>query len=191
MACGHENCLHPRRSLRSCRTCLHGEVRREVRMRRRFLQLQFTTVILFPLYPMKKLLPTTTLLVLALVACAPGGGGGNGGGGIFGGGESASSEPLPPQDRNGPCSEDDDCMETLTCVIAPEAKTGTCQFVCKEDADCGNNALCRDGGCQKDCAEKDEKCSENRICCFFDADGDRKNDASCTDLDGDMRCRTE
>jgi len=104
--------------------------------------------------------------------------------GLGGGEEAAPVVPLPPQDRNGPCSEDDDCMETLTCV------TGTCQFVCKEDADCGNNALCRNGGCQKDCAEKDEKCSENRICCFFDADGDRKNDANCTDKDGDVRCRT-
>ena len=109
----------------------------------------------------------------------------------LGGGEEAPAVPLPPQDRNGPCSEDDDCMETLTCVITEGEEAGTCQFICKEDADCGNNALCRNGGCQKDCAEKDEKCSENRVCCFFDADGDRKNDASCTDLDGDVRCRTE
>jgi len=104
--------------------------------------------------------------------------------------QAAVPEVLPPQDRNGPCKEDADCMETLTCVILPANEGGTCQFICRQDSDCGNGALCRDGGCQKDCAGVGEKCSEARTCCFYDENGDKQNDAACTDKDGDVRCRT-
>ena len=98
-------------------------------------------------------------------------------------------EEKKPQDRNGPCAGTSDCLLGLTCSIAPGAAAGTCQELCQRDSDCGNGALCRDGGCQKDCSGIGEKCSEVRVCCFFDEDGDRKTDAACTDIDGDMRCR--
>ena len=98
-------------------------------------------------------------------------------------------EEKKPQDRNGPCTGTADCLEGLTCSIAPDAAEGTCQELCSRDSDCGNDALCRDGNCQKNCSGVGEKCSDVRLCCFFDQNGDRKTDSSCTDIDGDMRCR--
>lgn len=96
---------------------------------------------------------------------------------------------LPPQDRNGPCYRESDCLEGFTCEGATKEAPGTCQVVCQRDSDCGNNALCRSGKCQKDCAEVGEKCSERRVCCFFDENGDRETDSNCLpDETGDIRC---
>lgn len=99
-------------------------------------------------------------------------------------------EEKKPQDRNGPCVSTADCIEGLTCSIAPDAAAGTCQVLCSRDSDCGNEALCIEGSCQKNCSGVGEKCSDVRLCCFFDQNADRKTDSSCTDVDGDLRCRT-
>ena|SRR3989344_1759569 len=96
---------------------------------------------------------------------------------------------LPPQDRNGQCYRTSDCLTGFTCEGATKEAPGTCQVVCQRDSDCGNNALCRSGQCQKDCAELGEKCSERRVCCFFDETGDAETDSHCLpDETGDVRC---
>ena len=96
---------------------------------------------------------------------------------------------LPPQDRNGPCYRGSDCLAGFTCEGASKEVPGTCQVVCQQDSDCGNNALCKEGKCQKDCAEVGEKCSDRRVCCFFDENGDRETDSRCLpDATGDVRC---
>jgi len=83
-------------------------------------------------------------------------------------------------------------MTGLLCKGGTDDTAGTCQLVCSEDADCGNGFLCRDGKCQKDCAEVGEKCSVRRVCCFFDQDSDRVNDAVCkADQGADGRCAVQ
>lgn len=99
---------------------------------------------------------------------------------------------LAPQDRNGPCQKSDDCISGLSCKGATDDATGTCQIICKDDADCGNGFLCRLESCQKDCAELNEKCSGRRVCCFFDQNNDRKNESVCADDgSGAMRCAVQ
>lgn len=94
------------------------------------------------------------------------------------------------QRRNAPCWQDGDCAEGATCEGETSDAAGSCQIACKTDADCGNGFVCRPNGCQRDCAEIGEKCSDRRPCCFFDGDGNRKSDAVCAEDDaGDMRCR--
>ena len=95
----------------------------------------------------------------------------------------------PLQDRNGPCARDRDCLPGLTCEGATRQATGTCQALCTRDSDCGNGALCRSGQCKKDCAEVGEKCSDHRVCCFFDENGDKETDSRCVrGASGDERC---
>lgn len=97
--------------------------------------------------------------------------------------------PLTPQDRNGPCYADKHCLPGFTCTGATRDSLGTCQQLCTENRDCGEGALCKAGTCQKDCAELNEKCSERRVCCFSDKNGDGTSDLSCSkDEAGDLRC---
>ncbi|HLC75756.1 MAG TPA: hypothetical protein VJB82_01380 [Candidatus Peribacterales bacterium] len=101
-----------------------------------------------------------------------------------------STRPVyTKQDRNGSCWSTDDCIAGLSCVGAADSTPGTCQNVCAADADCGNGFLCRSGSCQKDCSELNEKCSDRRLCCFFDQNSDRVNDSACRNNDaGEKRC---
>ena len=102
-----------------------------------------------------------------------------------------STKPVyQNQDRNGSCWKTEDCLAKLLCEGATKDTAGKCTFVCQKDADCGNGALCRAGACQKDCSELGEKCSDRRVCCFYDDDGDDVNDAECEPPKegGDPRC---
>jgi hypothetical protein len=149
----------------------------------------------------------TIILTFLLTACAaapPQGGGTVGApqapeesvGGVPEGG--AGQEPAvvvredyENQDRNQPCWENADCLSGLRCKDVLETTPGTCQLECEEDADCGNGFLCRNGNCQRDCAGVGEKCSDRRVCCFEDRNGDGKTDAACSpDAAGDLRCIT-
>lgn len=105
-------------------------------------------------------------------------------------GGGALSQHLPPQDRNGPCLEDKDCLPGFTCEGEAKENPGTCQKVCAQDLDCGAGALCREGRCSTDCAGLGEKCSERRICCFLDQNADGMSDLSCkSDSAKDLRCQ--
>ena len=123
-------------------------------------------------------------MLLILSACAAGEDG-ESGGGIRGLIDKVTDkviekkEVFEDQDRNGSCWKDKNCKEGLTCKNATKETPGTCQMICSVHSDCGNNYLCRDGECQRDCAEKGEKCSDRRVCCFFDEDGDKETDTSC------------
>ena len=114
------------------------------------------------------------LLIFLANSDTEGGLGGSGGG---------SSRPVKQtyenQDRNGLCWKTKDCLSGLICEGATREKAGKCTFVCHRDSDCGNGYLCRDDGCQRDCAEIGEKCSPRRACCFYDNDNDDVNDAEC------------
>jgi|GEM_PF-2123961 hypothetical protein len=91
--------------------------------------------------------------------------------------------------RNGQCWKTKNCIDGLICKNATKEIPGVCSMECEEDADCGNNFLCRNNACQKDCAETGEKCSNKRLCCFFDTDEDRQSDVMCVDREGDIRCQ--
>ncbi|MBT4020930.1 hypothetical protein HOF17_00955 [Candidatus Peribacteria bacterium] len=93
------------------------------------------------------------------------------------------------QERNGQCWKTKNCIDGLICKNATKDVPGVCSMECEEDADCGNNFLCRNNACQRDCAETGEKCSKTRVCCFFDTDEDRKTDVMCVDREGDVRCQ--
>jgi hypothetical protein len=109
--------------------------------------------------------------------------------GSVGDGGSSSRPNYENQDRNAPCFKDGDCLSGLSCEGATKDEPGRCTFVCKADKDCGNGYLCRAGSCQKDCSGPGEKCSDRRVCCFFDADGDKASDAVCApDETGEIRC---
>lgn len=111
------------------------------------------------------------ILFVLLAACARGG------------------EPLSPQDRNGPCMRDKDCLPGLTCEGETKKAPGTCQKICQSNRDCGDGMLCRGDACQADCAETNEKCSDRRVCCFSDKNDDGVSDLACTkDEAGDLRC---
>lgn len=105
---------------------------------------------------------------------------------------SGSEKPVfTEQDRNGQCWTTEDCLEGLHCENATKDVPGTCTFVCQSDSDCGNGFLCRMGACQADCAGLNEKCSDRRICCFYDDNGDGRSDSDCLpdESGGDVRCR--
>lgn len=115
-------------------------------------------------------------------------------------GNSGSPEAVVPaqkavyenQDRNGSCWDDESCLAGLTCEGASEDVPGKCSFVCSEHSECGNGFLCRSGSCQRDCSDVGEKCSDRRVCCFHDEDGDNSNDVSCKeDEAGSLRCLVE
>ena len=140
---------------------------------------------------------------LVIVSCGGEGGADSGDGvdrsGLFGGGEDeekvqeeqkVSRTPVQvqyPTGINAPCESDSDCDEGFACK-----SSGTCQIFCSEHADCGNGKHCRSGECKKDCSGLNEKCSGRRPCCFYDSDGDKKDDVSCIPDDkGDDRCLVE
>jgi hypothetical protein len=100
-------------------------------------------------------------------------------------------EATVPQPINAPCTSSTECMTGLACIGAAADIPGTCQKTCADDAACGNGFLCTNGTCQATCAGVGEKCSSNRLCCFFDVNDDRASDNTCVldETDGSDRCQ--
>ncbi len=75
-----------------------------------------------------------------------------------------------PGELGIPCLADAQCIGGLKCLKAPQAQTGLCSALCRDDADCVNNRFAKEGFCEPTLnvclapKRENEICERNQQC---------------------------